>query len=109
MQEHKKKDVYGWLEGIEILSKTVDSDKVIVGNYSYYGGYYHEGTFLEKCVRYADSREDSDKLIIGRYCQIGSGVIFNIGANTRHNPEYVTTYPFYDFAPDFSAPDPYRK
>lgn len=100
-------NIYNWLSECEMLADTVDSEKVQVGKYTYYAGYYSNNNFIQNAVRYPDPHSNSGKLIIGRYCQIASGVIFNIGGNTRHRHEWISTYPFYDFVPELDLKDPY--
>ena len=99
--------LYKWLEPPEFLHETVSSKKIIAGEYSYYAGYFHGKSFEEQCVRYADPHETSGNLVIGRYCQIGSGAVFNIGGNTRHRYDWISTYPFRDFYPETNLKDPY--
>jgi chloramphenicol O-acetyltransferase type B len=69
--------------------------KIIVGERSYYAGYYH-GHHFEDCVRYmddADKHKDCDKLIIGKYCSIASGVVFMMSGNYGHRHDWIVTYP----------------
>lgn len=87
----------------QILSKTVDHPNIIVGDFSYYSGYYHKHRF-EKCVHYLhDKRKDVDKLIIGKYCSIGSGTVFILGGNQGHHIDWISTFPFYFQANIFKA------
>jgi len=102
MEQHH---CFGWLNALERLSETVSFDKIKIGEHTYYAGYYHEEVFEKACVRYADPHEDSGNLIIGKYCQIASGVIFNIGGNTRHRHDWISSYPFYDFYPELDLKD----
>jgi len=79
----------------QLLSKTVNHPNIIVGDFSYYSGYYHKHRF-EACVHYLqDKRKDVDKLIIGNYCSIGSGAVFMMAGNQGHRSDWVSTFPFY--------------
>ena len=98
---------FDWLTTLEILSETIHFDKIKVGKYTYYAGYYHEHEFEKACIRYADPHEGSGNLIIGKYCQIATCVIFNIGGNTRHRHDWISTYPFHDFYPELRLKDPF--
>jgi len=99
--------LFGWLQYPEFLNETITSPKIIVGKHTYCAGYFHGKSFEEQCVRYADPHENSGNLVIGRYCQIATGVVFNIGGNTRHRHDWISTYPFHDFYPDVDLKDPY--
>ncbi len=77
----------------------VKNPNIIVGEYSYYSGYYH-GHGFDECARYLESdRETDDKLIIGRFCSIGSGAVFIMAGNQGHRADWISTYPFH-FMPD---------
>tara|TARA_R110002073_G_scaffold286086_1_gene450599 strand:+ start:2146 stop:2397 length:252 start_codon:yes stop_codon:yes gene_type:complete len=66
------------------LKEQVTNPNIIVGEHSYYSGYYHGHSF-DDCARYlAPDRTDVDKLIIGRYCSIGSGAVFMMAGNQGH-------------------------
>jgi chloramphenicol O-acetyltransferase type B len=68
---------------------------IVVGNYSYYSGYYHGHSF-EDCVMYLGewnnkfSSDETDRLIIGKFCTIASGVKFIIGGNQGHNYDFLS-------------------
>ncbi|OGT49912.1 MAG: hypothetical protein A3F17_06470 [Gammaproteobacteria bacterium RIFCSPHIGHO2_12_FULL_41_15] len=73
----------------------ITNPNIIVGDYSYYAGFYH-GKHFEDNVWYLDATEEvSDKLIIGKFCSIATGVIFMMGGNQGHRHEWLSTYPFY--------------
>lgn len=77
------------------LKEQVTNPNIIVGEHSYYSGYYHNHSF-EECARYLlPDREDVDKLIIGNYCSIGSGAIFMMAGNQGHRNDWVSTFPFF--------------
>ena len=77
------------------LKEQVTNPNIIVGEHSYYSGYYHKHSF-DDCARYLISdREDVDKLIIGKYCSIGSGAIFIMAGNQGHRNDWVSTFPFF--------------
>ncbi|HCQ90891.1 MULTISPECIES: CatB-related O-acetyltransferase [unclassified Clostridium] len=98
-----------WTE-IKYLKDTVKNPLIEVGKYTYYSGYYAGGNFEDICVRYIWGDEKSkemynpiedygwtlDRIKIGKYCCIASGVIFMMGGNHNHNPEWITVYPFKD-------------
>ncbi|MDR2781205.1 MAG: CatB-related O-acetyltransferase [Holosporaceae bacterium] len=79
---------------------------IIVGDYSYYSGYYH-GHLFEDCVMYLDegdnkfSPKEIDRLIIGKFCAIASGVKFIMGGNQGHNHNFFTSYPLEVLQEDF--------
>lgn len=76
----------------------IKSKHIIVGEYSYYSGYYHDRSF-EECVMFLDELDDDveadaiDRLIIGKFCSIATGVRFMLGGNQGHNHNWITTYP----------------
>ena len=76
----------------------VRSKHIMVGDYSYYSGYYHDRSF-EECVMFLDDLDDNmdsnaiDRLIIGKFCSIATGVRFMLGGNQGHNYNWITTYP----------------
>lgn len=77
------------------INSRVKHPKIIVGDRSYYAGYYH-GKHFEECVLYldeADKTKDVDRLIIGKYCSIASGAKFMLGGNHGHNYEWIAQYP----------------
>lgn len=77
------------------LKEQVTNPNIIVGEHSYYSGYYHNHSF-DDCARYLlPDREDVDKLIIGNYCSIGSGAIFMMAGNQGHRNDWVNTFPFF--------------
>ena len=81
-------------EGIP-LKEQVTNPNIIVGEHSYYSGYYHAHCF-DDCARYLNpNRSDVDKLIIGRYCSIGSGAVFMMAGNQGHQNKWVSTFPFF--------------
>ncbi|GAD79153.1 type B chloramphenicol O-acetyltransferase [Vibrio ezurae] len=77
------------------LKQQVTNPNIIVGEYSYYSGYYHNHSF-DDCARYlAPDRDDVDQLIIGRFCSIGSGAVFMMAGNQGHRNDWVSTFPFF--------------
>lgn len=72
-----------------------DHPKIIVGDRSYYAGYYH-GHDFEECIRYLDNsdrQKNCDKLIIGKFCSIASGAVFLMGGTQGHRHDWITSYP----------------
>ncbi|EKH9208277.1 CatB-related O-acetyltransferase, partial [Vibrio parahaemolyticus] len=84
----------------------ITNPNIIVGDYSYYSGFYHQKSFEEQAVRYLlgdpvtlqewQSREpDSiDKLIIGKFCSIASGAAFMMAGNQGHRIDWISAFPF---------------
>lgn len=92
------------------LAEQVTNPNIIVGDYSYYSGYYHGHSF-DDCARYLmPDCDDVDKLIIGSFCSIGSGVAFMMAGNQGHRMEWISTFPFfYAGNPEFvGAEDGYQ-
>ncbi len=87
-----------------IIKNHVKAKHIMVGDYSYYSGYYH-GRSFEDCVMYLDERDnhrqphETDRLIIGKFCSIASGVKFMMGGTQGHNYEWIASYPL-DFLED---------
>ena len=87
-----------------IIKDHVKCRHVIVGDYSYYSGYYHKHGF-DECVMYLDEADNErdpdtlDKLIIGKFCSIASGAKFMLGGTQGHNYEFIATYSL-DFLDD---------
>lgn len=96
---------------ITSLKEQVNNPNIIVGDYSYYAGFYH-GHDFDECAHYlVTDRSDVDKLYIGKFCSIGSGVIFMMGGNQGHQKDWVSTFPFYmfeDYAEFAQAPVSYQ-
>ena len=92
-----------------IIKDCVKSRHIIAGDYSYYSGYYHGGSF-DDCVMYLDKSDDrmevTDRLIIGKFCSIASGVKFMMGGTQGHNYEWIANYPLDFLEEDF---DNYNK
>ncbi|GEA51542.1 type B-5 chloramphenicol O-acetyltransferase CatB9 [Vibrio inusitatus NBRC 102082] len=77
------------------LKEQVTNPNIIVGDHSYYSGYYHKHSF-DDCARYLlPDRDDVDKLIIGSYCSIGSGAVFMMAGNQGHQLQWASTFPFF--------------
>lgn len=82
----------------------VKSRHIIVGDYSYYAGYYHDKPF-DDCVMYLDERDNHfdateiDRLIIGKFCSIATGAKFMMGGTQGHNYHWIATYTL-DFLDD---------
>jgi chloramphenicol O-acetyltransferase type B len=81
-----------------IIKDHLQSKHIIVGDYSYYAGYYHDKSF-EDCVMYLDEEDNHydaseiDRLIIGKFCSIATGVKFMMGGTQGHNFAWVASYP----------------
>ena len=81
-----------------IIKDHVKASHIIVGDYSYYSGYYHCKPF-EDCVMYLDEADNLaaenqiDRLIIGKFCSIATGVKFMMGGTQGHNYEWIASYP----------------
>ncbi|HHC6510759.1 TPA: type C chloramphenicol O-acetyltransferase [Vibrio parahaemolyticus] len=94
-----------WLKG-QVIKDHITNPNIIVGDYSYYSGFYHQKSFEEQAVRYLlgdpvtlqewQSREpDSiDKLIIGKFCSIASGATFMMAGNQGHRIDWISAFPF---------------
>ncbi|WP_062267187.1 type B chloramphenicol O-acetyltransferase [Endozoicomonas arenosclerae] len=77
------------------LKEQVTNPNIIVGDHSYYSGYYHGHSF-DECARYLNpDRSDVDQLHIGKFCSIGSGVSFIMAGNQGHRSDWVSTFPFF--------------
>lgn len=77
------------------IKEQITNPNIIAGDYSYYSGYYHGHSF-DECARYLmPDRDDVDRLIIGKFCSIGSGACFIMAGNQGHNPNWVSTFPFF--------------
>jgi chloramphenicol O-acetyltransferase type B len=81
-----------------LIKDHVKSKHIIVGEYSYYSGYYH-GKSFEDCVMYLDKKDNDckpheiDRLIMGKFCSIASGVKFMMGGNQGHDYNWIAAYP----------------
>ncbi len=77
------------------IKEQITNPNILVGDYSYYSGYYHGHNF-DECARYLmPNRDDVDKLIIGKFCSIGSGASFIMAGNQGHNSKWISTFPFF--------------
>lgn len=89
----------------QIIKDHIKCRHIIVGDYSYYSGYY-EGKSFEDCVMYLDERDNkeemTDRLIIGKFCSIATGVKFMMGGNQGHNYKWIASYPLDDFKGNFN-------
>ena len=87
-----------------IIKDHVKCRHIVVGDYSYYSGYYH-GKGFEDCVMYLDDVDNSyedhdiDRLIIGKFCSIATGVKFMMGGTQGHNYNWIAAYSL-DFLDD---------
>lgn len=85
-----------------VIKDHIKAKHIIVGDYSYYSGYYH-GKPFEDCVMYLDEGDNhyevTDRLIIGKFCSIATGVKFMMGGTQGHNYEWIANYPL-DFLDD---------
>lgn len=88
----------------QIIKDHIKCHHIVVGDYSYYSGYY-EGRPFEDCVMYLDERDNeeemTDRLIIGKFCSIATGVKFMMGGNQGHNYSWIASYPLDDFKANF--------
>jgi chloramphenicol O-acetyltransferase type B len=81
-----------------IIKDNIQSKHIIVGDYSYYAGYYHGKDFAE-CVMYLDEIDDKhnpeniDQLIIGKFCSIATGVKFMMCGTQGHNYNWIASHP----------------
>lgn len=81
-----------------IIKDDIKCKHIIVGEGSYYAGYYH-GKKFEECVMYLDeidnksNSEDIDQLIIGKYCSIATGVQFMMCGTQGHNYNWIAVHP----------------
>ena len=94
-----------WLDSKKLKEQVVNPN-IIVGEYSYYSGYYHGKSFEDQAVRYllgdgstmdvweAGVFGEVDKLIIGKFCSIASGACFMLAGNQGHRLDWISTYPF---------------
>jgi acetyltransferase-like isoleucine patch superfamily enzyme len=48
-------------------------------------------------------KEENSNLVIGKFCSIAGNVVIFLGGN--HRPDWVTTYPFIEWAIDSDSPD----
>lgn len=92
------------------LKDVVKNPNIIVGEYSYYAGYYHKEHFEDR-VWYLDEKDkDCDKLIIGKFCSIATGATFMMAGNQGHRHDWLSSYPLeiFDekFDPNGSLPPP---
>ena len=99
------KNIFKTYRDSYIINSRVKNPKIIVGDGSYYAGYYH-GKCFEDCVLYmdeSDKNKDLDKLIIGKYCSIASGAKFMMSGNQGHRHDWIATYPL-DIIEDKKSP-----
>lgn len=91
-----------------IIKDHVKAKHIIVGDYSYYSGYYH-GRPFEDCVMYLDElnnhqeAHEIDRLIIGKFCSIATGAKFMMGGTQGHNYEWIASYPLDFLEEDFDG------
>lgn len=90
-----------------IIKDHIKCEHIIVGDYSYYAGYYH-GHAFDECVLYLDEQDNSskqklDRLIMGKFCAIASGVKFMLGGTQGHNYTWIAAYPLDLFDEDFDG------
>ena len=75
---------------VVFLRPLLTTEKISVGEYTYYDDPDHPENFERECVLY-DYRPE--RLIIGRYCALASGVRF-LMAGANHRMDGASTYPF---------------
>lgn len=91
-----------------IIKDHVKAKHIIVGDYSYYSGYYH-GRPFEDSVMYLDEADnqktdhETDRLVIGKFCSIATGVKFMMGGTQGHNYEWIASYPLDFLEEDFDG------
>ncbi len=79
-----------------IIKDHIKAKHIIVGDYSYYAGYYHDRPF-EDSVMYLDEANnhradhETGRLIIGKFCSIATGVKFMMGGTQGHNYEWIAS------------------
>lgn len=96
---------HSWLEG-QVIKDNISNPNIIVGDHSYYSGYYHGKGFEDHAVRYLLGDDvtkevwqsgvfgEVDKLIIGKFCSIASGATFMMAGNQGHRVDWISTFPF---------------
>lgn len=91
-----------------IIKDNIKCRHVLVGEYSYYSGYYHGHPF-DDCVMYLDELDNErdssqlDRLIIGKFCSIATGAKFMLGGTQGHNYKWIAAYPLDCFDEDFDG------
>jgi len=91
-----------------IIKDHLKAKHIIVGDHSYYSGYYH-GKSFEDCVMYLDEQDnhrndsETDRLIIGKFCSIATGVKFMMGGTQGHNYNWIAGYPLDFLDEDFDG------
>ena len=89
-----------------IIKDHIKAKHIIVGDYSYYSGYYYGKPFSD-CVMYLDEADDHrneiDNLMIGKFCSIASGVKFMMGGTQGHTYEWIASYPLDFLEEDFDG------
>ena len=91
-----------------IIKDHIKAKHIIVGDYSYYSGYYH-GRPFEDSVMYLDEADnhrtdhETDRLVIGKFCSIATGVKFMMGGTQGHNYEWIASYPLDFLEEDFDG------
>jgi len=91
-----------------IIKDHLKAKHIIVGDHSYYSGYYH-GKSFEDCVMYLDEQDnhrndsETDRLIIGKFCSIATGVKFMMGGTQGHNYNWIAAYPLDFLDEDFDG------
>ncbi len=91
-----------------IINNRLTCKHIIVGDYSYYAGYYDNHNF-EDCVMYLDALDNLqtpnslDRLIIGKFCSIATGARFMMGGTQGHHYQWIANYPLDAFDDDFDG------
>ncbi|SDD36805.1 CatB-related O-acetyltransferase [Glycomyces harbinensis] len=83
---------------VVFLKPLVESEKIDVGDYTYYDDPDDATAFEEKNVLYSYGPE---KLVIGRYCAIATGTRF-LMAGADHPMQGVSTFPFAIFGGEWT-------
>jgi len=101
-------DIFKSYRDSVMIKDSVKCRHIIVGDYSYYSGYYH-GKAFEDCVMYLDELDNAcdsstiDRLIIGKFCSIATGAKFMMGGTQGHNYQWIASYPLDAFDEDFDG------
>ncbi len=92
----------GWV----LLKDHIKSKHIIIGEHTYYAGYYHDRPFKD-CIMYLDELDDTkeahevDRLFIGKFCSIATGAKIMMGGTQEHNYNWISSYPLSCFGDDY--------
>ncbi|WP_144300786.1 DapH/DapD/GlmU-related protein [Stackebrandtia nassauensis] len=85
-------------ERVVFLKPLINSEKIVVGDYTYYDDPDDPTAFEERNVLYGYGPE---KLVIGKYCALATGTRF-IMAGANHPTAGVSTFPFTIFGGEWA-------